>query len=147
MIGGDLYGPIDLQASFWVLAKDDGGDDELTQGQTCIEVRFPLFSDRGACKESLKVLCMCGGGEVLTPVSLICVPCVFGPLSRCAWRRRSRCAASGPTCSRRRTRRTCWPTSNRWSETGPRACNDHSETGGEGGEKRPSEDGKMVYNK
>jgi hypothetical protein len=47
VIGGDLYGPIDLQASFWVLAKDDGGDDELTQGQTCIEVGLPPPIRRG----------------------------------------------------------------------------------------------------
>lgn len=51
MIGGDLYGPIDLQASFWVLAKDDGGDDELTQGQTCIEVGNPSIFQIGTVEQ------------------------------------------------------------------------------------------------
>ena len=38
VVGGDLYGPIELAESFWVLSKDY--TDELTEGKTCIEVRL-----------------------------------------------------------------------------------------------------------
>jgi HSP20 family molecular chaperone IbpA len=38
IIGGDLFGPIELESSFWVLSKDY--TDELTEGKTCVEVRL-----------------------------------------------------------------------------------------------------------
>jgi len=38
VVGGDLFGPIELAESFWVLSKDY--TDELTEGKTCIEVRL-----------------------------------------------------------------------------------------------------------
>ena len=38
VVGGDLFGPIELEASFWVLSKDF--TDELTEGKACIEVRL-----------------------------------------------------------------------------------------------------------
>ena len=38
VVGGDLFGPIEKDASFWVLSKDY--EDELTEGKTCIEVRL-----------------------------------------------------------------------------------------------------------
>lgn len=38
IVGGDLFGPIELDASFWILSKDY--TDELTEGKTCIEIRL-----------------------------------------------------------------------------------------------------------
>lgn len=37
VIGGDLYGPIEMDGSFWVLGK--GFADDLNEGNNCIEVR------------------------------------------------------------------------------------------------------------
>lgn len=36
--GGDLFGPIELSESFWVLSKDY--QDDLTEGKTCVEIRL-----------------------------------------------------------------------------------------------------------
>lgn len=38
IVGGDLFGPIELESTFWILSKDF--QDELTEGKTCIEVRI-----------------------------------------------------------------------------------------------------------
>jgi hypothetical protein len=38
VVGGDLFGPVEMDGCFWVLSR--GGDDELTEGATCIEVRL-----------------------------------------------------------------------------------------------------------
>lgn len=40
LVGGDLFGAIEREESFWVLSKGSDFVDELTEGKTCIEVRL-----------------------------------------------------------------------------------------------------------
>lgn len=40
LVGGDLFGSIEREESFWVLSKGSEFADELTEGKTCIEVRL-----------------------------------------------------------------------------------------------------------
>lgn len=38
VVGGELFGPVEVGESFWVLSKEE--NDELTEGQLCLEVRL-----------------------------------------------------------------------------------------------------------
>lgn len=40
IVGGELFGSIEREESFWVLSKGGEFEDELTEGKTCIEVRL-----------------------------------------------------------------------------------------------------------